>query len=182
MRVLLRISGAFLAAALIAAASTVARAQTDRQPGGVAPPPASGTYLGGPIVSNPPPAGPGVPRDDLLEVMVKGAIISLNDANLVGNYAVLNARLHPEFGAQVPADRLAGIFAPFRTNRIDMAPALVHRPVYTEAPSLDSNGFLVAKGKMETRPWITTFDLAWRRHGDQWLLWKLNVFVGPPTQ
>ena len=41
---------------------------------------------------------------------------------------------------------------------------------------------LLAKGYMETRPWRTNFDLAWRRDGDRWGLWKINVRVRPPEQ
>jgi hypothetical protein len=40
----------------------------------------------------------------------------------------------------------------------------------------------VAKGQFETRPWRTLFDLAWRREGERWWLWKLNVRVVPPGQ
>jgi hypothetical protein len=36
------------------------------------------------------------------------------------------------------------------------------------------------KGQLETRPWRTTFDLAWRREENRWWLWKINVRVRPP--
>jgi len=155
-----------LAAVLTAPGAGPAFAQADQPPGGQ-------------VFPNPAPLGPGVPREDLLEVMIKAALMTFNDANLTGNYAVLNARLHPEFRQQAPADRLATIFEGFRTNKINIAPALAHKAVFTEAPSLDAMGLLVAKGQMETRPWRTTFDLNWRREGDQWLLWKVNVRVVP---
>lgn len=171
-----------IAAALIAAGTAVARAQTDQQPGGIAPSQPGETPLGGPVILNPAPPGPGVPRGDILEVMVKGALMTFNDANLSGNYAVLNARLHPIFREQVPAERLATIFAVFRTNKINIGPALVHKPVYTEGPSIDPKGLLAVKGHLETRPWRTVFDLAWRRQGEEWWLWKLNVRVRPPEQ
>ncbi|HEY7608256.1 MAG TPA: hypothetical protein VIF14_03410 [Alphaproteobacteria bacterium] len=153
------------------------------QPGGISPsPPAGATYLGGQLFPNPTPLGPGIPRADILEVMVKAALMTFNDANLTGNYTVMSARLHPEFRQQVPPDRLASIFAAFRTNKISIAPLLAHKLVFSEPPSIDTNGLLIAKGQLETRPWRTTFDLAWRRDGDQWWLWKINVRVRPPEQ
>jgi hypothetical protein len=171
----------FLAAALIAAAAPSAFAQADR-PGGLAPSPSSGAQPGGEVFMNPAPLGPGLPREDIMEAMLKNALMSFNDANTTGNYAVLAARMHPEFRQQVPPERLAQIFVAFRTNKINLAPLLVHKPVYADGPKLDSNGILVANGYFDTRPWRSNFEFAWRREGDKWLLWKINVRVRPPEQ
>jgi hypothetical protein len=171
----------FLAAALLAADGTSAFAEADR-PGGLAPSPPSSAQPGGEVLLNPAPLGPGLPREDIMEAIVKSALMSLNDANTTGNYAVLSARLHPDFRQQVPVERLATIFAAFRTNKINLAPLLVHKPVYTDGPKIDGQSMLVAVGYFETRPWLTNFDLIWRRDGDQWLLWKINVRVRPPDQ
>ena len=167
--------------ALTAAVAASAQAQ-------ISPPPDSGTPAqpeaavprGGTVGPGPDQSGAGVPRIDVLEVMARAALMSLNDANLTGNYAVMNARLHPEFRKQVPAAKLAGIFAPFRTAKIDFAPMLVHAPTYTDGPRIDADGLLVVKGYMETRPWRTSFDLAWRQSAGKWWLWKINVNVRPP--
>lgn len=171
-----------LAAALTAASAAPAFVQTDEQPGGVAPTQPGRVYPGGEVFMNPAPLGPGVPRDDIMETMVKGALMTFNDANLTGNYAVMHERLHPLFRQQVPAERLASIFAAFRTNKINLIPVLAHKPIYTEGPAIDSDGLLAVKGYLETRPWRTNFDLAWRRDGDVWWLWKINVRVRPPEQ
>ena len=171
-------AGLVLLAAL-GAGGAVARAE--QQPGGITPPPAGEATQGGPVYANPAPPGPGIPRDDILDVMVRSALMTFNDANLTGNYAVMSARLHPEFRQQVPAERLAEIFKAFRENKIDIAPLLAHKTVYTESPSIDSMGILSAKGQLETRPWRTTFELSWRREENRWWLWKINVRVRPPA-
>jgi hypothetical protein len=169
-----------LAAAAVFLVAVPASAQ-DRQPGGLAPAPSDGSPpLGGPVYINPAPPGPGIPRDDILDVMVRRVLLTFNDANISGNYDVLSAYMHPAFRKQVPPARLAEVFKAFRDNKIDIAPLLAHKTVFSEAPSVDSNGLLIAKGHLETRPWRTTFDLAWRRVGDRWLLWKINVRVRPP--
>ncbi|MBL8665457.1 MAG: hypothetical protein JNM29_21665 [Candidatus Odyssella sp.] len=170
-----------LAAAAVIFAAVPALAQN--QPGGLAPTPqADSPPLGGPVDGNPAQPGPGIPRDDILDVMVRRALLTFNDANISGNYNILSTFLHPDFRQQVPPARFAEIFKAFRDNKIDIAPLLAHKTVYSESPSIDADGLLHAKGQLETRPWRTTFDLAWRRQGDRWWLWKINVRVRPPEQ
>lgn len=178
-----RILGRMLvAAALAAAAAAPAYAQADSQPGGIGPSaPGTDVFRGGSVYPNPPPNGPGVPRDDVVEVMVRAALATFNDANLTGNYAVMNARLHPIFRQQAPAERLATIFTAFRTNKIDIGPALVHQPNYTKPAAINADGLLAVEGHFETRPWRTHFVLAWRLEGNQWWLWRINVNVKPPA-
>jgi hypothetical protein len=172
---------ALVAAALLAAGAPAAFAEADR-PGGLAPTPPGGAQLGGEVFMNPAPLGAGVPREDIMEAMLKNALMTFNDANATGNYTVLSARSHPEFRQQVPAERLSQIFVAFRTNKINLAPLLVHKPVYTDGPKIDSMGILVANGYFDTRPWRSNFEFSWRRDGEQWLLWKINVRVRPPDQ
>lgn len=179
MRIARSFASLVFAAALVAAGPVAA--ESDRQPGGlIATPPGGPAPPGGPLVANPALPGPGIPRDDILEVMVKSTLMTFNDANLTGNYAVLSARMHSVFRQQAPPERLASVFAGFRTNKIDLAPLLAHKAVYTESPSIDANGILSVKGQLETRPWRTSFDLAWRREQGGWWLWKINVRVRPP--
>jgi len=171
-------------ACLIAAAAigVAVPAAAQDQPG-LSPTPQSGAPpLGGPVYVNPAQPGPGIPRDDILDVMIRRALLTFNDANATGNYNVMSAYMHPVFRQQVPPARLAEVFKAFRDNKIDIAPLLAHKTVFSESPGIDANGLLLAKGHLETRPWRTTFDLAWRRDGDRWLLWKINVRVRPPGQ
>lgn len=173
------IGRALMALTFAACSAGAALAEADR-PGGVAPTPPSGIFLGGEVFMNPAPLGSDVPREDILEAMVKAVLMTFNDANLTGNYDVLGARMHPEFREQVPPARLAAIFEGFRTNKVNLAPALVHKPVYTQPARLDANGVMAVSGYLDTRPWRTNFELAWRRSAEQWLLWKINVRVRPP--
>jgi hypothetical protein len=112
--------------------------------------------------------------------MIKSVLASFNDANRTGNYNVLHAQLYSVFRGQTSASNLANTFAAFRTHRINLAPALVHRPHYAEEPRIEAEGRLTAKGYLETRPWRTNFDLQWIREDGEWRLWRLNVHVKPP--
>jgi hypothetical protein len=174
----------FLAmAALLGAFAAPAAAQIGRPDAGEPPPSTQDAVPhGGAVGPNSGQRGSGVPRSDIFEVMVKTALLTLNDANLANDYSVMNARLHPEFRKQAPADRLAGIFAPFRNVKVDYSAMLMHAPTYTDGPRVDADGLLVVKGYMETRPWRTTFDLAWRQSEGNWWLWRINVQVRPPPR
>ena len=164
---------AFAAAVLLAAAPAAAQIapNTDRP-----------LYPGGEVNANPAQLGPGLPRDDVIEAMLKSALMVFNDANLTGNYGVFHARFHSLFRTQKSAADLANIFVGFRTSRIDLAPLLVHRPIYIVAPEIDGEGHLSLKGYFETRPWRTNFELGWRRDGNAWMLWKINVQTRLPEQ
>jgi hypothetical protein len=139
-------------------------------------------YPGGEVNANPADLGAVVPRDDVIEAMVKNALMTLNDANLTGNYDVFHARLHALFRQQKTAAELAAIFAGFRSVKVDLAPALVHRPIFVEPPRLDGDEKLRAKGFFETRPWRVNFDLDWGRDGNKWALLRINVQARPPDQ
>jgi hypothetical protein len=168
-------------AALLGILATPAPAQIGRPDTGEPPPSTQDAVPhGGAVGPDSGQRGSAVPRSDIFEVMVKTALLTLNDANLANDYSVMNARLHPEFRKQAPASRLADIFAPFRNVKVDYSAMLMHAPTYTEGPRIDSNGLLAVKGYMETRPWRTTFDLAWRQSEGNWWLWRINVQVRPP--
>lgn len=164
---------AFAAAVLLAAAPAAAQIapNTDRP-----------LYPGGEVNANPAQLGPGLPRDDVIEAMSKNALMTFNDANLTGNYAVFHARFNSLFRTQKTVQELADIFVGFRTSRIDLAPLLVHRPIYRVPPEIDGEGHLAVKGFFETRPWRTNFELNWRRDGNAWMLWRINVQTRLPEQ
>jgi hypothetical protein len=139
-------------------------------------------YPGGEVNANPAQLGPGLPRDDIIEAMLKNALMTFNDANISGSYDVLHARLHSQFRGQRSAADLANIFVGFRTSRIDLAPLLVHRPIYFDPPTIDGERNLTVKGYFDTRPWRVNFAMQWRRDGNAWQLWYIDVQTKPPEQ
>src|SRR4051812_35682291 len=54
-----------------------------------------------------------VPSARPLEALVKSSLMSLNDANLTGDYRVLHARLSEPFRKQYTPDRLKATFKEF---------------------------------------------------------------------
>src|SRR5262245_23835696 len=53
------------------------------------------------------------------EVLVKATLLTFNDANVTGNYAVMHAKLSKPFRDKFPPEKLAEAFKVFRDNRID---------------------------------------------------------------
>ena len=54
-----------------------------------------------------------VPSAELQEIMIKTSLLTLNDANLTGNYMVLHTKLAKVFRDQITPDELKKGFQPF---------------------------------------------------------------------
>ncbi len=110
-----------------------------------------------------------------MEVMIKQALFTLNDANITGNYAVFHARLAPAFQRQYSAERFAEIFRAFRDNKIDIAPVAAYRPTMTEGPRIDNEGILRVNGFFPTAPSRLHFDLGYAEVDGAWKLFAIYV-------
>jgi hypothetical protein len=121
-----------------------------------------------------------MPDDIHIILMIRSAVIALNQANITGNYTVLREMGTANFQmANTPA-RLAEIFATLRSRKIDMAPVMVFNPKLTTTPALDAQVLKVA-GYFPTSPEQVQFDLAYQHAGDQWLLAGIAVSIAPPS-
>jgi hypothetical protein len=121
-----------------------------------------------------------MPDDIHIILMIRSAVIALNQANITGNYTVLREMGTANFQMSNSPARLAEIFATLRSRKIDMAPVMVFNPKLTTAPSLDAQVLKVA-GFFPTAPEQVQFDLAYQHAGDQWLLAGIAVSIAPPS-
>ena len=60
-----------------------------------------------------------VPSATVQEVLIKTTLLTLNDANITGDYGVLHARLAKPFREQFSAEKLKSIFQSFRDKHVD---------------------------------------------------------------
>ena len=60
-----------------------------------------------------------MPSERALEALVKTTLLTFNDANVTGNYAVLHAKLSKPFREQFPVERLARTFRDFNKRHLD---------------------------------------------------------------
>ena len=125
-------------------------------------------------------AQPKVPGAELQEVLIKVSLLSFNDANVTGNYAVFHAKLSKPFRDQFPPEKLSEIFKEFRDKRIDFDIISAKKPVGTEEPKIGSNGVLALKGYFDTPPTRVNYDLAFIMSEGEWKLIKVDVDVKKP--
>jgi len=123
-----------------------------------------------------------VPDNLKITILIKNALIALNNANLTGNYSVLRDLAAPGFGQANNPAKLAQVFQKLRDLKIDLAPTVLFKPVLTKQPFIAKNGLLVMEGYFDTRPERVNFEFAFQMVGDQWKLFGLRVDTAPvPT-
>lgn len=121
-----------------------------------------------------------VPGPELQEVLIKVSLLSFNDANVTGNYAVLHAKLSKLFRDQFPPEKLADVFKDFRDKHIDFDIIAAKKPIAVEEPKISDNGTLSIKGYFDTTPTRLNYDLAFVISEGEWKLTKINVDLKKP--
>ena len=121
-----------------------------------------------------------VPGAELQEVLIKTSLLSFNDANVTGNYAVLHAKVSKPFRDQFPPEKLAEIFKEFRDKHIDFDIIAAKKPITAEEPKVSDNGVLSIKGYFDTTPSRVNYDLAFVLSDGEWKLIKIDVNLKKP--
>jgi hypothetical protein len=122
------------------------------------------------------------PDDPRLILMIRNAIIALNQANQTGNYSVLRDLGTPNFQISNSAARLGEVFATMRARKVDISPIMFFNPKLMSRPSLQDGQVLRLTGFFPTTPEQVNFDLAFQLFGDQWMLAAIAVTVAPPGE
>ena len=112
------------------------------------------------------------------EILIKGILMSFNDANITGNYAVFHARLAKPFRDQYSAERLAGVFKAFRDQKINFAVIATKPPVPSEPPRIDS-GVLKLYGSFDTAPSRLNYLLEFVGSEGEWKASRVEVQLKP---
>jgi len=120
-----------------------------------------------------------VPAAKPLEALVKGSLMSLNDANLTGDYRVFHARLSAPFRAQFTPDRLKAAFKEFNDKNVDIDIVCALTPIYDQPPFVDPAGKLVIRGHFPTEPTRVVFQMDFVNSEEEWKLLRIDVTVGP---
>lgn len=119
-----------------------------------------------------------VPDVDVQEALIKEALITLNDANMTGNYEVMQLRTAKVFQEQFSADDLAGMFSDFSEQEIDIS-TIAGLDFLEDAPTLVLNGVLNMGGHFETRPLEVNYRLKFIVENDRWALIGITVTTKP---
>ena len=125
-------------------------------------------------------ANASIPSGAALNILIRRTLLTLNDANLSGNYSVLRDLAAPGFQKANDSAKLAGIFAKLRSRKIDMAPIVYFTPKVVRKPQLTKSGRLRLTGFIPTRPRQINFDMLFENHNKSWLLYGISVNVAAP--
>jgi len=127
-----------------------------------------------------PAAAQKVPNATTQEILIKVSLLTFNDANVTGNYAVLHAKLSKPFRDQFPPEKLAEVFKGFRDQHIDFDLIAAKPPIAAGEAKIEDDGRLVLKGYFDTTPSRVNYDLAFVMSDGEWKLIRLNVDVKKP--
>lgn len=120
---------------------------------------------------------PALPTPIVEEVMVKTSLMTFNDANLTGNYAVMHARMARIFRDRFGPEKIKDGFKAFAGQHID---AIVAKPIVRTAPAkIDSNGFLMLRGYFDTAPSRVSYELDFAVSEGEWKMINIDVRVRP---
>lgn len=116
-----------------------------------------------------------MPDENTLARLVWSTMITLDDANETGNYAVLHQSGAPEFVRSQSPEKLAGLFSELRGRNVDLSRTLSISPTWDMPPAINEAGYLRLRGGFEFRPRAVRFDILFRLSEGDWKILGLSV-------
>jgi hypothetical protein len=110
-------------------------------------------------------------------ILVRSALIALDQANKTGNYTVLRDISAPAFQVNTAA-RLGEIFAGHRRDKLDLSGVAAIDPQLTVLPQIGADGLMRMTGFFPSAPTQVNFDLAYAPVDGQWRLFGISVGLG----
>jgi hypothetical protein len=126
------------------------------------------------------PARVAMPDNAKITLLIQTHLAALSHANLTGNYTILHAMASPAFQSLNSPAQLAQKFAAFRTQGIDIGPAILLPPILSGPPALEGAGVLHVSGHYETKPQRVVFDMAFQAVNNAWRLAGIAVSTVAP--
>jgi hypothetical protein len=123
------------------------------------------------------PAKPEVvlPDADKIVLLIRTALLTLNDAVQTGNFTVLRDKGSPSFQAANTAAKLGMIFQNLVRQGVDLSAVSIITPQLGEGPTIDANGRLSLKGHFPGTPVRIDFDLLYESVAGRWRLFGISV-------
>ncbi|WP_249150238.1 hypothetical protein [Bradyrhizobium sp. JYMT SZCCT0180] len=110
-------------------------------------------------------------------ILVRSALLALDQANKTGNYTVLRDLGAPAFQVNTAA-RLAEIFAAQRRDNVDLSGVAVIDPQLSLLPQIEANGMMRMAGFFPSVPTQVNFELTYAPVSGQWRLFGISVNLG----
>jgi hypothetical protein len=110
-------------------------------------------------------------------ILVRSALLALDQANKTGNYTVLRDIGAPGFQINSAA-RLAEIFAKIRNDKVDLSGVAAIDPQLSLLPQIEANGMMHMAGFFPSVPSQVNFELMYAPVEGQWRLFGISVSIG----
>ncbi len=114
------------------------------------------------------------PSAEQIVVLVRSALLTLNDALRTGNYSVLHAVAAPGFQASNSPEKLAQVFAQLASQHLDLSPAAILKPEFVSVPTVDAQNMLRIKGYFPGQVQLN-FEFLFQPVAGQWRMFGLAV-------
>ncbi|QDU27122.1 hypothetical protein ETAA8_22060 [Anatilimnocola aggregata] len=112
-------------------------------------------------------------------ILIKNALIAVNQGNLTGNFTVLRDLASPGFRNRNSAGDLANIFQNLRQKKIDLSPIVVLDPLIAP-PQVSKEGLLLLEGYFASSPSRINFKLGYiKSETGGWMIDAVSVGVSP---
>ena len=118
-----------------------------------------------------------VPDATSREMIIKTTLLTFNDANITGNYAVLHAKLAKPFRDQFSPERLKEAFKAFADKHIDIDIIAAKAPVASQESRVTDKGVLMLYGYFDAAPNRVNYELEFIMSDGDWKPIKLNVDI-----
>ena len=115
-----------------------------------------------------------IPSDDDQDVLIRSTLMTFNDANMTGNYAVLLARSSKEFQSQFTPEKMAAAFAAFR-NGTSIEDVVTAEYDSFEKAKINSDGQLELAGVFKTDDLKVTYRLKYVQNDKVWKVSGITV-------
>ena len=110
-----------------------------------------------------------VPGAEEQEFLVKGTLLTFNDANITGDYNVLLAKTAAPFREQFTPDKLAVAFKEFRDKHMNIGRIVEGMEItFTSPGSINDDGVLLLRGTFPTEPKTLSFALKFLQSEGEW--------------
>ena len=117
-----------------------------------------------------------MPDDTQVLLLIRTALLTLNDALQSGNFTVLRDVAAPGFRDVNTASKLGQIFSNLQSQNIDLSMVAVMQPQLSPKPKLDKkNNTLRITGVFPGKPVGIGFDLIYQVVGGKWRLFGISV-------
>ena len=117
-----------------------------------------------------------IPPPLIQEILIKTTILTVNDANVTGNYTVLYSRLSTVWQKQTSPEKLAELFKNIRAKHEEYWRAAVS-PVSSKTAEIMPNGLLRLTGELSG---LMSYDFKYIIQDGDWAI--VGIGVSPPSK